>query len=779
MKTPALLFASLVCLAGTAEAAAPSPTSPRVLLLVPMPAGPSWQEMAYLAAVPAATHATDGAPAVVAVDAGGALSRECEDYIRRYRPTATWAIGGTAGDGARRLAAASATDAAIALSRAFFNQSATAVVCGEDDYPAALVAAPLAARLRAPLLLAGRDGLSAESQAELRRLRASEIVVVGAAKCDAQTPTVRLADARAVLAWAKERRLGVTYLAAVNPEDREHTVIRSLSLSGALLAAGRGGLVAPLAYQTRWKTPFLSQPAVSDLPASLPKSAAPPKSGRISFDGHDYAYYLTGEADERGLRLSVHADDGWSQPLASGDTVVLGGKRYAVSLGKRTGPGRSDVHLTWPTAEQLRGDLRGYYDALGAVPEHLCLVGFPDAIPQAVYGHGGVVEEQTSDLPYANADGDAFAEIGVARVIAESAAYGTLYASRVLTYPALLAPDWQTRACGSRWENTYASLFANVGFDAGYRHTIDDLAWVKPPSDGKPGQRAQTFGQDSPLANCAALAHTDHSWWHELGHTFAWDAEVLLAPVVVESGGCLTCSLDREVDYRSVVARLFRCGAVAFCGNGREGCAPSELQRLEFWNAMLAGQTLGQAHRRSINSAMVAIADRGEDAGGIYRYQVQIRTQFGDPAFSMHLPSPPKTAPARVSTQDDLVTVHAPAQWWPTRIVVPEDWKQWADRDLYVLRGAGTYARRQWCAEGYDREETWYTAEFTTARRVKRIEQVQTPPAPLGWNGKWYADEHPDGRRTYRWAVRLADFDQMSGKMVNAVDKLDYRVIWE
>ena len=45
---------------------------------------------------------------------------------------------------------------------------------------------------------------------------------------------------------------------------------------------------------------------------------------------------------------------------------------------------------------------------------------------------------------------------------------------------------------------------------------------------------------------------------------------------------------------------------------------------------------------------------------------------------------------------------------------VPEDWKEWADKPLYVLRGAGTYPHRYWCREQYDREETFANAELTT-----------------------------------------------------------------
>jgi hypothetical protein len=249
--------------------------------------------------------------------------------------------------------------------------------------------------------------------------------------------------------------------------------------------------------------------------------------------------------------------------------------------------------------------------------------------------------------------------------------------------------------------------------------------------------------------------------------------------VVVESGGCITAALDREADYHSVVARLLRKGAVSFSGNSRNGIAECELQRQEFWNGVFAGQTIGQAHRRSMNSAQVTILDKKESAGGSYSYQHRIRTQFGDPAFAMHLPGPPRSAPARCVVANDTLTVRAPEKWWPVKMHVPADWKKWADKDLYVLRGAGIYARRSWSGEQYDREELYLTAEFTTRRKVAKIEQLQKLPAPLGWNGSYYTDEHADGSRTYRWSVRMADFDQMKGSITNAVGQLDYQISYQ
>ncbi|MCX6878646.1 MAG: C25 family cysteine peptidase [Verrucomicrobia bacterium] len=797
----ALVALAAWCMSAAAQepspGALPGQAAHRTTLLVPLPVEPAWQDMAFLAAVPAACVANNGAPSLVALEAAGTLTPEIQDYLRRYRPDVVIRLGGAAdgvavaGRTCDVLQAGSADAAACQLSARFWGPCTTAVICPADDYAAGLVAAPLAARLRAPLLFATAQGLSQAAVEELRRLQARDLIVVGKLACDLKAlqqvtaQVTALADATEVMSWVRQRGLTTSYLAALNPLDRSKTVIRKLSLAGALLAAGRDGLVVPLGGEVRWKIPFSGVEMTGEVPPDLPPSEAKPKTGRLAFDGREYAFILTGGAKGRGQRLHIDLDgDGkftgkGDGPFATGDTVVLDRKAYAITLGTASGAGQADVRLSWPRAEQLAGDLRGYCATLGTPPEHLCLIGFPDAVPQAIIGRGGVVEEQTSDLPYANADDDPFAEIGVARVVAENASFATLFASRVLTYTSLLDAEWQDRACQARWESTYGKLFENVGFDASFRHTEEHLKWLEPPTQGQRGKRAQTFEQDSPVARSAILTHMDHSWWHELGHTFGWDAEVLLAPVVVESGGCLTAALDREPDFHSVVARLMRKGAVAFAGNSREGCAPQELQRLEFWNGMLSGQTIGQAHRRSINSALVTVLDRQEGPGGGYGYQLRIRTQFGDPAFAMRVPGPPRSPPARTTVAGNTVTVHAPAQWWPVKMVVPEDWKQWTGKDLYVLRGAGTYALREWCANQYDREETCMTAEFTTRRRVAKIEQIQPAPSPLGWSGSYHVDEHADGSRTYRWAVRLADFDQLKGRIVNAVGQLDYRMVYQ
>ena len=443
----------------------PLRTGSQTTVLVPLPAEPGWQDMAFLAAIPAAMVVNKGEPSLIAIESTDALTPEVQDYLRRYRPDEVILLGNTtnnpviAGRTASLLKAGSADAAAGALSARCWQTSATAVICPEGDYQAGLVAAPLAARLRAPLFFAAEQGLSQSATEELRRLKARELIMVG--KLARGLPSLKqvtdqvteLATARDVVSFTRKRGLTVTYLAALNPLDRNQTVIKKLSLAGALLAAGRNGLVAPLSYPVSWKKPFTGVEMSGELPAGLPQSDIKPKAGRVSFGKREYAFILTSKSAESDLRISFDLDgDGkftgiGEGPFASGDTVALDGKHHAITLGAKNGVGKADLRLTWPTAEQLVGDLRGYYDLLGAPPEYLCLVGFPDAVPQAIIGRRGHGEEQTSDLPYANADGDSFAEICVARVIAENTSFATLYASRVLTYNSLLDPEWQDRAC--------------------------------------------------------------------------------------------------------------------------------------------------------------------------------------------------------------------------------------------------------------------------------------------------------------------------------------------
>lgn len=773
----ALLLASI---AGAAPLSAASNTA---VLLVSHPADPGWQDLAVLAAIPASRQLSQGNGAVIALDEQGSIPREVDDYLRRLQAEKTYHLGATAlaappAIGKHfELACGSADAAAIVLARTCWQESKRAVFCGDGDYGSALMAATLAARLQVPLFFCGAGGPSAEAVAAARQLQVREILFVGEAPVG-MTATV-LPDAEQLLRWLKQQGMETPYLAVTNIRDRSSTRVRKLSLAAPIIAAAHNGMVVPIDDEFHWREVTNGKPLEGDLPKGVTAGSKAPHAGVIEFTEGKLPFVLGFGADkhDRKLWLDLNGDgcfDGTDEgPLTRNGVVTLLGKPRTLDFREHYGP-PCDLTVTTGRPDDVIRQLRPLYQVVG-IPSYLCLVGFPDSIPMGILNHRQ--GDLSTDLPYGNTDADAFSEIAVGRIIAESSTYATLHASRTVTYHALLDPSWSSRAGQARWENTMGTSFENVGLDASAYHEKDDLGWIKRPVGKDKGERKKSIDPKSPLTSVAFLSHMDHSWWKQLGHTYHMNAGVLLAPTIVESGGCLTGNLDAEPEFRSVVARLFRNGAVSFCGQTRPGIAQQEQQRMEFWNGVFTGMTIGEAHLRANNSKATLVIETGQmERGGGDHYQLQIRTLFGDPALKPQLPSPPRSAPARVDVDGDLITVHAPSQWWITPIRVPEDWKQWVDKPLHVIRGLGTYANRSWCKEQYDHEEIYFDATLTTARRIKSIEQVDELPKPLGWTGKFTVDEHADGTRTYHWRVRLIDFDQISGKIISQAERITFRV---
>ncbi len=779
----------------------------KTTLLLPLDDDAGWHDMAFLAAVPASEMANESGGSLIALEPSAEIGPETQDYLRRYAPDAVFLIGdaevsssldGIPGD-LTKLSAASAEDAALHLSRAFWQTSTTVVICNADDYASALVAAPLAALLKAPMLYAATSGVSAATEAELKRLGVTRVMTVGPDLSVADS--VKLPGAKDVIQWVKEQGFDVDYLAAVNPLDRSDSKVVKLSMVGAQLAAGRSGLVVPLAFDVEWKKPFKSMPPDGELPADFQAREAPAKTGVLQAGAANLAYILSNAGDSRNEALFIDEDGSgeFSGPIRSGDTIELDEREWVVSLGQGSSFHDADVHLTWPTVDVLKGELAGYYHILGLPPTYLCLVGLPDVIPHGIVRGRVLSPDTVTDLPFAMLGDEPSSDIAVGRLVAEDVRFGSLYAARVLTYNKLLGETWAGRASQAEWENGFCWLLSNVGFDADYRLTSEDIPWAEEPAEGKRGTPAPSFRQDSPAASSNVLIHLNHSWNFELGRTMKWDATVLMAPTLVESGGCGTTALDQRapgqaivegasgmlspelaVRHRSVVSRVLRLGAVGFVGGSRAMSAQQVPLRHEFWNGMLAGESIGVAHRRSQNAGLLIARELGEKGSHAnYSHNLYSRMLLGDPAVSIKLPGEKQSAPARTERVGDRVTLHAPEHWEIMKLYVPPDWKKWVDRDIFAARGAGAYSLCHWGPDERDVEIPMVMGEFRSDRKIKEMSLLDTPAPPLGWSGVWHSDRNRDGTYTHRFGVRMLDLNQETGKVLESVNQLDFAVTFE
>ncbi len=748
-------------------------------ILVSLEKGASWRDMAFLAALPASARLNGGIPLVLALPPGGEVRPEAADFLRRLEPKEVFLLGPSKGKRRPRpawalpLRASSAQGAALVLARTFWNQAPRAVLCGKDDYPSGLAASVLAARLGAPLLFAGPGREAGRLQGLLKRLGVRKLLLVGGgislpAKFLPGVKRIRLQSPLQVLSWMEKQGLPVRYLAAANPEDRKMDWDRCISLAAPLLAAGRGGAVAILSFQTRWKAPFPSKP-LKDPPKVIPGPFLWKWGGRAGIGTKSLPFLLGARKGRLPhlIRFDLDGDGDFrgrgEGPFRACDVLGIEGKRWVLSLrpkGRRKGP--VTLELTWPPADLVRKRLEEFERLLPGESFFLCLTGPPQSIPPFfIRKNPGNLVDLLSDMPYAQADPDPFSEVPIGRFVAEDAASGTLQACRSLFYEALLDPSWDKRASLAAWARTPAPLLRNAGFEGPYLH-----------------EGTAEIGPWSPAARSAILLHNSHSWWLGLGgKTVSWDTQVLFAPCLVESGGCLSAALDRDTLHRSVALRLQRNGAVAFVGNVREGIGQSGHFRLAFLNGVLAGKTLGEAYLYAQNSMKVVMLEKGQRGGWGYRYQFYNAALYGDPALRIHLPSPPAVAPARVEAKGSILTVRAPSKWWKVEQYIPKDWKYKESPKIYTYRGAGVGVDRHWDPRHHrDQEDLYFLAAYRTRRKIKGFTQLGSPPPPLGWTGRYFIDRHADGSRTLLWRVKFLQFDMATGRIEKKIDSFSFRI---
>jgi hypothetical protein len=122
------------------------------------------------------------------------------------------------------------------------------------------------------------------------------------------------------------------------------------------------------------------------------------------------------------------------------------------------------------------------------------------------------------------------------------------------------------------------------------------------------------------------------------------------------------------------------------------------------------------------------------------------------------------------------LTITGPEKWSVLKMHVPPDWKKWADKDLFVVRGPGSISMCSWGPDEHDVETPLVIAEFATAENLSAVELVEPPRAPLGWDGQWFSARQPDGSFVHRLAVRMVDLDQKTGRILASVDRLEFKL---
>ena len=78
-----------------------------------------------------------------------------------------------------RISGRNRIDTAIEVSKKYYEKANTVIIARSDEYPDSLTASPLAKKLNAPILLTSKNELEKTVKAELKRLKATNIIIVG------------------------------------------------------------------------------------------------------------------------------------------------------------------------------------------------------------------------------------------------------------------------------------------------------------------------------------------------------------------------------------------------------------------------------------------------------------------------------------------------------------------------------------------------------------------------------------------------------------------------
>ncbi|KAA3605525.1 MAG: hypothetical protein DWQ01_19600 [Planctomycetota bacterium] len=746
-----------------------------VAILIPMPSQPDWREDLFLCAIPAAATLSQGKPIVVAVDLDDPWRPELLDFLRRLQPGRVLWFGPKASPPPEPVAgswqwleADSLESAAVLLSELAWASSAGMVLFDTEDRGAALCASALAGRLKFPLFPCGERQISPQVVNRMQALGCREAIFIGKRKPPKAEGlrVTTLTDAVAVLRWQVKKEMNVHHFYLVNPEEKVAGRNRHLSLVAPLLATCGNGAVIPLALQTVWKKRYPAGEILPKAPQGAASSSAGWRQGSLTVAGSTVTF-LSGRDPHSGrwwMQLDRNLDGRYhgaqERPIHTGEDFEFGGNLWTANLDADEKARGQALWCTSPPVSQIRNELEPFHRSTSSALESLCLIGWPEAIPMAVIAPGqGIDADLVSDLPYAQTDEDPFFEYGVCRFLAADLASATLQACRGWAKKDFSDQEWQHRFATAEWEGVSQLNLKGAG--------------LQYQGHWKP---AEEKAMPSSWQEAGFLIHASHASWLEMGKTYRWDSSNLLPPALVDSAGCSTASLDQDPQRRSVAAQLLRNGAVAFAGNTRRGIAQQNLFRTELWHALLRGENLGQAQRRAANRLLVAVMERNQQQAGPYFYQLYNHAVYGDPALQFSMPAKIHDIPARVVRKGSKVTVHGPSRWQRYSWQPLGEWGCSFDT-LYTWRGAGVGVESTWYnPEKRNQETQVFTVELHTKHGYDQIQPVGEVPAPLGWTGFLFVDQHVDGSRSLYWRVRFLDGEMTSGKIKAQVDRLRFRL---
>lgn len=743
----------------------PAHQADRVLILVPVQPIPTWQDHAFLAAIPAACELGNGEPMVLAVHADAPWSPEVEDFLTRYAADQLYWLGKESPTPLKEsfgrltvLAADSASSAALSVAELAWEHSNGVVFYDPQETSSGFTASALAARLHWPLIPFENGSMTDSVQAACNKLQIQNALFVGKGKSpEMETVSVhKLKDALSVTQWMVKNNLPIEYLAMVHPTLEEGKRNQSLALAAPLLAAGRKGVVLPLPFQVNWKQKFSAEAPEDGVAEGVLPHEKKGTPFRLEKDASSGKWFAQLDRNRNGQFK------GRKEPkLFTGDVIELAKTQWTVDLDAVEGERGQALWLTSPTTEQIQSEIQRFYAATGENAQYLCIVGWPSAVPMPIIADGQNIDaDLVSDLPYAQTDEDPFLELAHARFLTTDLTAATLLACRGFARDDFPNRSWDQHFATAEWEAASRTSMTAAGLQFQGHH------------EGK-----VPFASTSPLTDVAAIVHGSHAAWTVMGETYSWDTSTLLAPAVVESAGCSTASLDQDVERRSVAAQLLRNGAVAFIGNTRRGIAEQDLFRSEMWNGLLDGMTLGQAQRRALNRTLVAVLEKEQMTGGAYFYQHYNGIVFGDPALALHLLPHPTPSAASTHRKGNKVTVQAPKEWQRFDFIPLAEWGCSFPK-LYSWRGAGMGVESTWHGGEKRNDEThYYTVEVKTSSKVSSVKALKAPQQPLGWTGSCFVDFHNDGTRSLFWRVRFLDADMTSGEVRAQVEQLDFRLV--